>query len=299
MTTPSPDPRRYPALSRFLAPPRCDRVDLLREAVGGKTVLLTGASFGIGEALALRLGAAGARVLLVARTAERLASVARVITDAGGRAEVFPFDLADPAQVERAAAEIRKISGGADVVIHNAGKSIRRSVELSLDRAHDFRRCMAVNYLGPVELQLSLLPAMLARGSGHIVNVSSVGVRLPPAPRWAAYQASKSAFDIWIRSVAPELHHKGIVCSSIYLGLVHSRMSAPTPGYRGMPGLTPDEAAQVICGALIRKPRQVAPWWLTPARWFASPLEGAVAYFQTRLFPSGTDSPSAKGERPR
>lgn len=290
-------PRPYPLLSRVLAPRGCDRLDALREAVCGKQVLLTGASFGIGEALALRLGAAGARVLLAARTEHRLTELARVIAHSGGQAEVVPMDLADPDQVERAAKAIEKLVGGVglDVVIHNAGKSIRRSFEASLDRAHDFRRCMQVNYLGPVQLQLALLPAMMARGSGHIVNVSSVGVRLPPAPRWAAYLASKAAFDIWLGAAAPELRLRGLACTSIYLGLVHSRMSQPTEIYRRLPGQTPDEAAQVVCRALIHKLRRIGPWWLTPARWLVPPLERPLEWLHTRLFQRGADSLAAKG----
>jgi len=293
---PAPGHRPHPWLSRLLAPRGCGRVDLLRAAVGGKVVLVTGASFGIGEALALRLGAAGARVILAARSGARLEAVVQQIKAAGGQAQALPVDLTVPEQVEAAAQELAAIPGGVDVVVHNAGKSIRRSLGRSLDRAHDFQRCMAVNYLGPVQLQLGLLPAMLTRKAGHIVNVSSVGVGLPAVPRWAAYLASKSAFDVWMAAAAPELRQAGIHCSSIYLGLVHTRMSAPTPGYRGLPGQTPDEAAQVICRALIRRPRSIGPWWLTPARWLAPPLARPVAWLQGRLFARGSDSPAARGE---
>lgn len=286
--------RPHPLLSRLLAPSGCDRTDLLRGAVGGKVVLVTGASFGIGAALALRLGAAGARVLLAARSVPALTAVAQRITDRGGRAEVVPLDLRDPGQIQRAAEDIGRMGVGVDVVVHNAGKSIRRSLLSSLDRAHDFQRCMGVNYLGPVQLQLALLPAMLARGTGQIVNVSSVAVRLPPAPRWAAYGASKTAFDVWMGSAAPELRHKGLVCTSIYLGLVHSRMSAPTPVYRNLPGQTPDEAAGVICRALIRRPRSIGPWWLAPARCLSLLFARPVDWVQGRLFLRGNDSPATR-----
>jgi NAD(P)-dependent dehydrogenase (short-subunit alcohol dehydrogenase family) len=294
---PSESSRPYPLLSRLLAPRGCGRPDVLRAAVGGKVVLVTGASFGIGAALAKRLGAAGARVLLAARSGPRLAELAQEITDAGGRAETFPLDLSDPRQIEQVVRQLAGIPGGVDVVVHNAGKSIRRSLALSLARPHDFQRCMSVNYLGPVQLQLALLPAMLARGTGQIVNVSSVGVRLPAAPRWSAYLASKTAFDVWLGAAAPELGQAGVTCTSIYLGLVHTRMSAPTPAYRGMPGQTPDEAAQVICRALIRRPRSIGPWWLTPARWLAPPLGRPVEWLQGKLFARGADSPAARGAR--
>lgn len=287
--------RPHPWLSRLLAPPGCGRPDLLRRAVGGKVVLVTGASRGIGAALALRAGAAGATVLLAARGGEALSDLARAIASAGGLARVVPLDLADPGQVARAAEEVLRRCDGVDVVVHNAGKSIRRSLSLSLNRPHDFQRCMAVNYLGPVQLQLALLPAMLARGSGHIVSVSSVGVRLPPAPRWAAYTASKAAFDVWMGAAAPELRPAGIACTSVYLGLVHTRMSGPTPIYRTMPGQSPDEAAQVLCRALIRQPRTIAPWWLAPARLLTLPLTTPTEWVLSRLFLRGQDSPAAQG----
>lgn len=290
-------PRQHAWLAHLLSPSGIDRSDLLHKAVGGKVVLVTGASFGIGEALALRLGAARAKVIIAARSLERLDSVAQQIARGGGTARVLALDLADSAQVSNAVSEIAATMGGVDVVVHNAGKSIRRSLALSLDRFHDFQRLMAVNYLGPVQLQLALLPAMITKGSGHIINISTVGVRLPPAPRWAAYLASKTAFDVWLRTAAPELRHKGISCTSIYLGLVHTRMSAPTPLYRKLPGQTPDEAAQVICRALIRQPRQIGPWWLDPAAWLAAPFAQPSEWILAQLFLAGSDTAAARGER--
>lgn len=288
----------HPVLSWLLAPRGMKRPAPLRRAVEGRVVLVTGATFGIGEALALRLGAAGAKVVLAARTEARLDELAGRIAAAGGTADVLPLDLTDPGSVARAAADLLERHGGADVVVHNAGKSIRRSLALSLDRFRDFQRTMAVNYLGPVQLQLALLPAMIARRGGHLVNVSTVGARLPPAPRWAAYHASKVAFDLWVRSAAPELHHQGIACTSIYLGLVHTRMSAPTPVNRRSPGQSPDEAAAVVCRAIVRRPRSIAPWWLAPVSWLAMPLSRPVAWAQERLYPWGADTPAARGERP-
>lgn len=270
-------------LSRILAPAGCSDPDRLREAVQGKVVLLTGASFGIGAALALRLGAAGARLLIAARSAGPLEEVRDQVLQAGGFAQSYPLDLAHPEQVDAVAQEILSDHGHVDIVIHNAGKSIRRPLMQSLDRAHDFQRCMSVNYLGPVRLQLALLPSMIARRRGHIVNVSSVGVRLPAAAHWAAYIASKSAFDLWIGAAVPELRPQGIVCTSVYLGLVHTRMSAPTKAYASMPGQSADQAACVLCRALIRKPRSLSPWWLEPLHWLSPPLERPLEWAQTRL----------------
>ncbi len=289
--------RRHAWLSRLLAPYGIDDDARLQQAVGGKIVLVTGASFGIGESLVRRLAAADARVILAARSEERLSELVDHIRNSGGRADAICVDLSNSENVERAAAEVVRISGGVDVVVHNAGKSIRRSLALSLDRFHDFQRLMAVNYLGPVQLQLALLPSMFERGGGQIINVSSLGVRLPPAPRWSAYLASKSAFDIWLRSSAPELRHRGVHCTSIYLGLVHTRMSAPTPDYRLMPGQTPDEAAQVLCRAIIHRELRIAPWWLTPVEWLSTPLAEPIEYVFSRMFLKGSDTPAARGEK--
>lgn len=282
-STPRARPQPYPLLSRLLAPRGCDDVDLLRSAVSGKTVLVTGSSFGIGEALAVRLGAAGARVLLAARSVEQLETVKNTIQAAGGAAFVYPLDLMVSAQIDSAAEQILSEHQRLDIVIHNAGKSIRRSLLDALDRPHDFERCMGINYLGPVRLQLALLPTMIKCGAGHLINVSSVSVKLPPTARWAAYFASKAAFDIWLRSAAPELKPNGIDCTSAYFGLVHTRMSAPTEAYASLPGQTAEQAASVLCRAIISRPRSLAPWWLGPAHWLSAPLEPATEWVQTWL----------------
>ena len=191
--------------------------------------------------------------MVAARSSEALAALVAEIDAAGGEARARSLDLSDPDSVDALGAQLAAEGVAVDVVVHNAGKSIRRLVGESLARAHDFSRTAGVNYLGPVRLQLALLPAMIAQRRGHIVAVSSLGVRLPPAPRWAAYTAAKGAFDVWMRAAGPELRGHGIACTSVYLGLVHTRMSAPTEGYRTMPGLTADEAAQVVCRALVRR----------------------------------------------
>jgi len=233
----------------------------LRAAVAGKTALVTGASYGLGEATARRLGAAGATVLLTARSEERLEQIAAEIQAAGGNAHVQVADMTDTESVEALAEWAMSTYGHVDIVVSNAGKSIRRSVELSYDRFHDFERTIGINYLGPVRLLLALLPSMRARGEGHIVNVSTIGARIAPGPRWGAYQASKSAFDIWLRSVAPELRGDGVTATSVYMALIHTRMSAPTPIYRHVPGQTPEQAAATICRAIVHRPRSIAPWW--------------------------------------
>lgn len=270
-------------ISRILAPPVCRNNAELSKAVRGKVILVTGASHGIGEALALRLGRVGATVLLAARSEDRLSEVRDTVQESGGEADVFPLDLRDPEQVDSMARELLDRYPRIDVVVHNAGKSIRRSLHRSLDRPHDFERCMGVNYLGPMRLQLALLPSMFEGRHGHIINVSSVSVRLAPAAHWAAYHCSKTAFDLWLGAAVPELRPYGIACTSIYFGLVHTRMSAPTEAYKSMPGQTPEEAAGVICRALVRKPRVLQPWWLGPAHWLSAPLEPVSEWIQSKI----------------
>ncbi len=253
--------RAIRAAEPLVNPPSALGEEELRKAVAGKVVLVTGASYGLGEATARRLAGAGATVLLAARSADRLEEIAAEIEAAGGDARAHAADLTDTAGVEELAAWALAQRGHVDVVVSNAGKSIRRSVELSYDRFHDFERTIGVNYLGPIRLLLALLPSMRARGEGHIVNVSTIGARIAPGPRWGAYQASKSAFDIWLRSAAPELRADGVTATSVYMALIHTRMSAPTPIYRHVPGQTPEQAAGTICRAIVRRPRAIGPWW--------------------------------------
>jgi NAD(P)-dependent dehydrogenase (short-subunit alcohol dehydrogenase family) len=247
--------------SRLLNPGGHPSEKVLREAVDGKVVLVTGASYGIGEATARELGAAGATVLLVARSRDRLEAVEKQISRAGGTAFVYPTDLSDTESVGAMAAVVLERHHHVNVLVNNAGKSIRRSIELSVDRFHDFERTIGVNYLGPVKLVLALLPSMRAQRDGHLVNVSTSGVRMPPAPRWSAYVASKSAFDVFIRTVALEVAADGVTVSSVYMPLVHTRMSAPTPVFRYMPGLSAQEAADLVCKATAERPRVISPWW--------------------------------------
>ncbi|MGC4941311.1 SDR family NAD(P)-dependent oxidoreductase [Kribbella sp. DT2] len=237
----------------------------LVEAVRDKVVLVTGSSYGIGEATARRLASAGAVVLLVARTAEQLDVVAAGIRAAGGRAFAYPTNLADPAAIEQLVADVLRDHGRVDVLVSNAGKSIRRSIADSYQRFHDIERTNSVNYLGPAKLVLELLPSMRERHAGHIVNVSTAGVRTPPMARWSAYLASKSAFDVWLRCISQELRHDGVTTSTVYMGLVHTRMSEPTPLLNSLPGLTPEQAADQVCRAVAERPHNITPPLVRPA----------------------------------
>ncbi|MFD3401706.1 SDR family NAD(P)-dependent oxidoreductase [Kribbella sp. NPDC058693] len=237
----------------------------LTAAVRDKVILVTGSSYGIGEATARRLAAAGATVLLVARTEEQLQVVAGEIRAGGGSAYVYPANLADPGAVEELVRTVLAEHGRVDVLVSNAGKSIRRSVADTYQRFHDIERTNAINYLGPAKLVLELLPSMRERRSGHIVNVSTAGVRTPPMARWSAYLASKSAFDVWLRCVAQEVRGDGVTTSTVYMGLVHTRMSEPTPLLNKMPGLTPEQAADQVCTAVAERPHNITPPFVRPA----------------------------------
>jgi NAD(P)-dependent dehydrogenase (short-subunit alcohol dehydrogenase family) len=233
----------------------------LSGAIGGKVVLITGASSGIGKATAIKCGAAGAEVLLVARTPEKLEETKLEIEEAGGAAHIHQCDLSDIPDVERMAREVLDQHGRVDVLVNNAGRSIRRSVELSYERFHDFERTMQLNYFGALRLILSVLPAMRKRSEGrkggHIINVSSIGVQTH-TPRFSAYVASKAALDAWSRCVASEVIDDGVHITTIYMPLVRTPMIAPTKMYDAFPTITPDEAAEMITKAMITKPKKVA-----------------------------------------
>jgi NAD(P)-dependent dehydrogenase (short-subunit alcohol dehydrogenase family) len=271
----------------------------LGRAVDGKVVLVTGASAGTGRATARALGAAGATVLLVARSQDKLDVLAAQIAADGGTAHVLATDLGDVDAAHALGETILERYGGVDVVVNNAGLSIRRSIELSYDRFHDFDRTIRINYLGPVRLLLTLLPAMRERGDGHIVNVSTVGVRLPDAPRYTAYLASKGAFDIWLRGVAPEVRGDGIACTSMYFGLVHTRMSGATSLYHYIPGLTPERAAADVCWAIIDRPTTTGPVWAKVGGLAADAARGGLEPVLSRYYRLSTDSARARGETAR
>jgi short-subunit dehydrogenase len=233
----------------------------LNQRLAGKTVLITGASYGIGACLAEMLAETKAHLLLVARTAEKLTEIKSKVEAKGGRADAFPCDLTNVAEVQSLLEKLHQFPDGIDVFVNNAGKSIRRSIFDSLDRFHDFTRTMNLNYFGPVQMTLSLIPILTAR-KGHVINVSAVNVLLAPAPKWAAYQASKTAFDQWFRCVGPELNARGVGTTSIYLPLVRTRMIEPTAAYKNMPAMQPEQVAKLICKAIISRRRSYAPWWL-------------------------------------
>ncbi|HEY2715696.1 MAG TPA: SDR family oxidoreductase [Solirubrobacterales bacterium] len=229
----------------------------LSGAVRGKIVLITGASSGIGRATAVKVADAGATVLLVARSVEKLEDTRDEIIAAGGTAHIHRCDLADFEDIERMAEEVLGYHGHVDILVNNAGRSIRRSIALSYDRFHDFERTIQLNYLGSLRLILALLPTMRARKSGHIINISSIGVQTNP-PRFSAYVASKAALDAFSRVIASEVKDDGVHLTTINMPLVRTPMIAPTRMYDMFPAITPEEAAEMIAKAMVDRPKKVA-----------------------------------------
>jgi short-subunit dehydrogenase len=229
----------------------------LSAAVRGKVVLITGASSGIGKATAVKVADAGATVLLVARSVDKLEETKQEIETAGGVAHIHRCDMSDMDDVERMADEVLGYHGQVDILVNNAGRSIRRSVKLAYERFHDYERTMQINYFGALKLILALLPSMQARKSGHIINVSSIGAQTNP-PRFSAYVASKSALDAFSRVIASEVVDDGVDITTIYMPLVRTPMIAPTRMYDMFPAITPEEAAEMIAGAMIGRPKKVA-----------------------------------------
>jgi NAD(P)-dependent dehydrogenase (short-subunit alcohol dehydrogenase family) len=229
----------------------------LAGAVRGKIVLITGASSGIGRATAVKVADAGATVLLVARSVEKLEETKEEIIAAGGAAHIHRCDMADVEDIERMTEEVLAYHGHVDILVNNAGRSIRRSVALSYDRFHDYERTIQLNYLGALRLILALLPTMRARKSGHIVNVSSIGTQTNP-PRFSAYVASKAALDAFSRVIASEVVDDKVHLTTIHMPLVRTPMIAPTRMYDMFPAITPEEAAEMIAKAIVNRPKKVA-----------------------------------------
>lgn len=261
----------------------------------GRTVLVTGASSGIGEATARAVAARGATVLLVARRADELDRVRAEIEADGGTAYCYACDLTDAPAVEALVARILATHGVVDMLVNNAGRSIRRSLKYSYDRMHDFERTMAVNYFGPVRLTLGLLPAMRAQRFGHVVNIVTWGVQIK-APRFSAYIASKTALDTFGRIVGREAYADNVTVTNIRLSLVRTDMIAATDAYRRAPAKTPEQAAALVVRALEDRPLTISTAVGNLAEvlnLLAPRLMDAVAAAGARRFP---DSPAARGE---
>ena len=263
--------------------------------VAGKRVLVTGASSGIGEATARAVAARGGRVLLVARREDELDRVADEIRSSGGEASTYACDLTDETAVKALVEAVLSEHGGVDMLVNNAGRSIRRSLSLSWDRMHDFERTMEINYFAPVRLMLGLLPSMVEQGSGHVVNVLSWGVQVK-APKFSAYLASKTALDVFSRVAGRELYGDGVTFTNIRMPLVRTPMIGPTELYAKTPALSPEQAAERIVRALEERPLTVDTAVGKVAEVFNLVLpraSDAVLHHVSRRFP---DSKAAQGD---
>jgi NAD(P)-dependent dehydrogenase (short-subunit alcohol dehydrogenase family) len=268
----------------------------LRGHVGGKVVVVTGGSSGIGHATAVMMGRAGARVAIVARDESKLADTVREIREEGGEAKAFSADLAD---LEACDAVLKKIfagMGSIDILVNNAGRSIRRGIASSYDRFHDYERVMQLNYFGSLRLIMGVLPVMEKKRRGHIINISSIGV-LSNAPRFSAYVASKAALDAFSRCASSEFSDTGVRFTTINMPLVRTPMIAPTKMYENVPTISPEEAAAMVKQAVIYKPQRIA----TRLGIFAQVLHAVapkvseiVMNSAFRMFPDSTASKGLK-----
>jgi NAD(P)-dependent dehydrogenase (short-subunit alcohol dehydrogenase family) len=235
--------------------------DLFRDrsfeaAVNGKVIIITGASSGIGKATAEKVARAGGVPVLIARSVDKLEETKKEIEDAGGTAYVYSADLSDMEAIDDVVERILADHPAVDMLVNNAGRSIRRSLEQAYDRFHDYERTMQLNYFGAIRMIMALMPHFRERKRGHIINVSSIGVQTSP-PRFSAYVASKAALDGFTKCVGSEVIGDGVTFTTIHMPLVKTAMIAPTKIYDSFPTITPDEAADMICEAIRSKPKHI------------------------------------------
>lgn len=257
-------PRLWHYWARHLDPTRHRRRDP-RGPLVGKHILITGGSSGIGKATARKCVARGATVFIVARNADELDSVATELNAVDpkpgvprGRVFAYPCDITDEESGRWLVKNILAEHGHVDILVNNAGRSIRRSTLHSVDRMHDYHRVMAVNYFGAVNLVLALLPHMVERQCGHVVNVTSIAVQSHGA-RFGAYAASKAALEAFSDSTGAETLSDHVTFTNIRLPLVQTRMIAPTEVYRNSPGTwSADKAAARVLEGILRRPRRLS-----------------------------------------
>jgi len=271
----------------------------LRGTVGGKVVLVTGGSSGIGLAAACKFAEAGAITVICARDAAKLAEAKTQILQAAGagaKVETYSADIADEASCRALVEWLQQTHGGVDFLINNAGRSIRRAIEASYDRFHDFERTMQLNYFGCLRVTMGLLPGMVAKKQGHVVNISSIGV-LTNAPRFSAYVASKAALDAWTRCASSEYADMGITFTTINMPLVRTPMIAPTGLYNNAPVLSPEEAANMIAEACVDKPVRIATRLGTTGELLHALMPRVAQILMNTSFRMFPDSAAAKGEK--
>jgi NAD(P)-dependent dehydrogenase (short-subunit alcohol dehydrogenase family) len=268
----------------------------LRGTVGGKVVLVTGGSSGIGLAAAHKFADAGAVTIICGRDQDKLDEACKEAKAKGYQFIAYAADIADMADADRFVQLLIENHGGVDFLINNAGRSIRRAIESSYDRFHDFERTMQLNYFGCLRVTMGLLPGMAEKHKGHIVNISSIGV-LTNAPRFSAYVASKAALDAWTRCASSEFADRGITFTTINMPLVRTPMIAPTGIYNNVPTLAPEEAADMIADACISKPVRIATRLGIMGEVLHALLPRVAQIAMNTSFRMFPDSSAAKGDK--
>jgi NAD(P)-dependent dehydrogenase (short-subunit alcohol dehydrogenase family) len=268
----------------------------LRGTVGGKVVLVTGGSSGIGLAAAHKFAEAGATTIICGRDQDKLDEACKEAKAKGYTFIAYAADIADMADCDRFVQLLIENHGGVDFLINNAGRSIRRAIESSYDRFHDFERTMQLNYFGCLRVTMGLLPSMVEKRRGHIVNISSIGV-LTNAPRFSAYVASKAALDAWTRCASSEFQDQGITFTTINMPLVRTPMIAPTKIYNNVPTLAPEEAADMIAEACIHKPVRIATRLGITGQVLHALLPRVAQIAMNTSFRMFPDSSAAKGDK--
>lgn len=268
--------------------------------VANKRVLITGGSSGIGRATALRLADAGATIIIAARDPVRLAETQTEIRSRGGKVHVYACDITDEAACDAFVQRVLAEHGDIDILINNAGHSIRRAISASYQRLHDYERLMKLNYFAAVRLTLALLPGMEARRSGQVIVISSIGV-LSNAPRFSAYVASKAAIETFARCAASEYRDRGVRFSVINMPLVRTPMIAPTTAYSKLPALSPQQAAELVVDAIVHRSPRIASRLGAFARLldvFAPRIADTVNSAAFQMFPDSAAALGATVESP-
>ena len=237
--------------------------------------------------------------MICARDEAKLIEAKREILAKAGKGatvETWSADIADEASCKGLVDWLNQSHGGVDFLINNAGRSIRRAIEASYERFHDFERTMQLNYFGCLRVTMGFLPGMVAKKKGHVVNISSIGV-LTNAPRFSAYVASKAALDAWTRCASSEYADMGVTFTTINMPLVRTPMIGPTKLYDNVPVLSPEEAANLIAEACVEKPVRIATRLGITGELMHALVPRVAQIVMNSTFRMFPDSSAAKGDK--